>query len=210
MTALIIILSIIVFFALLLFLPISLFLSYEQKFFLRVRFSGITVYKLKDKPEEEPPAEEQEVEKVSKEDETPKKQNFFVNDYKKRGFSDFVSYYAAVLKELIQKVLWLLRKMHFKLFCFSLSVASDDAAQTAVRYGAVCSALYPLFSIIMANTDVKVKRIEINADFVNQSSSVAAKLNVRTNLFVLLIFAVYLLKKYRSVKKDSENYERKQ
>ena len=74
---------------------------------------------------------------------------------------------AGTLKLLLERVFWLLPRARVKkLHIVSIS-AGDDAADTALQYGAICAVLYPLISYIRSRMRVSKKAVDtkIACDF---------------------------------------------
>lgn len=87
-------------------------------------------------------------------------------------------------------------------------VATDDAAKTAIRYGAVCAALYPAVEWLTAYFTVRVQRINVEADFSEETDDIYAyakiKLRVSTALGCVLWLGIRMLKTYFKYQKQQE------
>lgn len=95
---------------------------------------------------------------------------------------------TAVLKELP-------RSVRIRLETFEITVATGDAAKTAVLYGAVSGLAWNLFDILKNNIDFKVRKrasVGVEADFLGEKSRANIKIDLSTTLgkvFVLLMTA---------------------
>lgn len=96
-----------------------------------------------------------------------------------------------------------------------LKVSSgDDAARNAIKYGKVCSAVYPSMGFICSNMKVKKYEVNVVPDFISQENKAqfALSLSVRpiklTNAVVVLAFRLLfkvLLKLLKGSKKKNKS-----
>lgn len=92
-----------------------------------------------------------------------------------------------------------------------LTVATDDAANTAIQYGSVCAVLYPVLSLLQSTVDLKSKEVNINADFEKSKWEFKTSILVKAQLIYWIIAAIGTLKQYYKLqRKEREKYERKQ
>lgn len=140
---------------LLLFVPIRLCLSagLDRPFSARVRvlFFSFGTGQAKPKKEKQTPSEKKE-------------------KSEKSGRKDIVATVeqtAELIRGTLDPILWLLGKIRIRRLYVRAVCAGSDAAQTAMEYGLVCAALYPLIGFLEANmrVDGKVRRLEIGCDF---------------------------------------------
>lgn len=204
MIAVYVIIAVIVLLLLLLFLPLCVSLKYQESFSFSIRFGGvlIPVKKEKKKPQKEK-AKKEEPQK-----EQPKKKNFMVEYAKENGLQETVSRVCRFARRVMERSLWLFRKIQIRHLNFSLSVATKNAADTAVLYGSVCAAIYPFFSFLHQQFDCKSEHIDVSADFEGEQSRFEFSADVQSNLFFLLITALSVFRYYRKfqheVKRGSE------
>ena len=107
---------------------------------------------------------------------------------------------------------WIIRFVKIRKFVFDLSIASDNAADTAIEYGEVCCVIYPIISFIQTNTNFKFKtdNINISPDFDSTDSKLKASVLVKAKLIICLIAIAGLLWDYtKKQRKESEKNERK-
>ena len=89
---------------------------------------------------------------------------------------------TAVLKKLP-------RSVRIRLETFEITVATGDAAKTAVLYGAVSGLAWNLFDILKNNIDFKVRKrasVGVEADFLGEKSRANIKIDLSTNLWKIL------------------------
>ena len=62
-----------------------------------------------------------------------------------------------------------------------MTVGAGDSAQTAIKYGKVCSAAFPAMGLIVSTMRVKKYNIEVTPDFINgeNSARLHTKISVR-------------------------------
>lgn len=74
---------------------------------------------------------------------------------------------VQLIRLSLDRVVWLLGRFKVKRLYVRAVCAGDDAADTAMEYGLVCAALYPLIGFLEANMriDPRVRRLEIGCDF---------------------------------------------
>ena len=213
MTALYIIGGILLFLLLLLIIPVSAEIGFLDTFAVCVKYGGIKVFdtskpKKVKKPEKEKPRSGKKQDEKLKKDK-PKKDNFVTKIFKEKGTIDGVKFCFAVIKAGLQKVIWILKKITFKKLFLDITVSSEDAATTAVAYGGVCAAVYPVIAIIKGNTRVGVSEVNISSDFDKISPVIKAQVTVKTRLIYAVIAAISFIFSYFRIKKESGKNERK-
>ena len=162
MTALYIILGIIAFFVIVLSIPVVLDLEYTDAVRCKVSwlFLKFDIYPFpeKKKKEEKP---------------KPKKENFLKTFYNNQGLSgvlELLNNCVAALKRFSVK--FIKRAVIFKKFHLDIHITEDDAAATAIKYGKVCSALYPSLGFICSNMKVKDYKVNVLADYCGEKTTV--------------------------------------
>lgn len=202
MTALYIILGIIAFFVILLSIKFTVTVHYENDVAVSVQWLFLKFDILpkkekekkpkkekKKKTKEEKPKEESE---VIREPKKKKKDNMFVRFYNNRGVSGVVQ----LLKDAAKAVGGMFRRIGraflFEELIISLKVGAGDSAETAIKYGKICSAAFPAMGLIVSTMRVKKYNIEINPDFIygKNEARLHTKVSVRP---VKLIGAVIVL-----------------
>ena len=180
----------------------------DDGFFLRVKYFAFSYgifpkqerkKKNKDKPEETDgkPDEgsEQSKKKEDKEKKT-KKESSLEKKVRSLEMSDYLTLFGYV-KDMLGKI-------RFGDLCINLIFASDDAAKTAVIYGAANAAVFPFIGKVYSQKKADCIDVHINADFASETTfaDVYAEIYLRTVHAVALLFKalVYIMKK-----KENEN-----
>ena len=185
MTALYIILGIIAFFVIVLSIPVVLDLEYTDAVRCKVSwlFLKFDLYPFpeKKKKEEKPKEEKKEEKPEEKKEEKPKpkKENFLKTFYNNQGLAgviELLNNCVAALKRLLgnegENDLRQIRAVIIKKFRLDIHITEDDAAATAIKYGKVCSALYPSLGFICSNMKVKDYKVNVFADYCGEKTTV--------------------------------------
>ncbi len=226
MTALYIILGIIAFFVVLLSIKIAVTVHYEDDVAVSVKWLFIKINILpkhekkpkKEKPKKEKPKKEEKPKEESEVVKEPKKKkgdNMFVRFYKNRGVGGVVQLLkdaAAALGGMFGRIG---RAFLFEELYVSLDIGGGDSADTAIKYGKVCSAAFPAMGLIVNKARVKKYNLEITPDFIYGKT--AARLHTKISLrpirlinavfvlvFELLFKVVFKLLKHSKVQKESD------
>ena len=193
MTALYIILGIIAFIILLLSIKVMITVHYDEELTVSLSwlFLKFDLLPMKEKhPKKEKKKKEKKPKKTDEKIPEPKKKkdNMFVRFYHNQGVSGVVQ----LLKDAAAALGGMFRAFLFEELYVSLTVGSDDAADTAVKYGKVCAAAFPSMGFIVSNMRVKKYNIEVTPDFVGGSNS--ARMHVKAAVIPLrLINAVIVV-----------------
>lgn len=196
MIALIIIAAVIVLIIVLLFLPVSANLSFEGDFSVKIKLAGIRLYDSEKKSAEKPK------EKPEKSEE--KKENTFSKLKDRYGFSGAVKEILGFVKAVLRKIKKQLKKILIRRLKIDIRVASPDAAQTAVEYGAVCASFYPLLSFFDNAANVKMKQINVTADFESGKPEFSFSALVKLRIINLLIMTYGVFSEYNKFKTRNE------
>ena len=181
---------------------IKLNLCYDKKFsvsvsVLEIRFGADGK---KGKPKKH--SQEEKPKSVEK----SKKDNPVKSIYKSRGLKGTVDVFFELLKVVVSKLKWLTKRLKIRNFKLSLPVGGGDAADIAIKYGAVCSALYPAVAFADANLNFKYKKIDVYADFEGNAPNFSISVDIGAEIIVLLVFAIGCLvefyKFYKNIKPD--------
>lgn len=163
--------------------------------------------KKKKKPKKEKPKKE---EKPSE-----PKSNIFKDFYENQGFAATVELIQTAASQLGGFLGSVYRAFVIENLRLLLIVSSgDDAARNAIKYGKVCSAVYPSMGFICSNMKVKKQDVKVISDFISQENRAEFELalSVRpiklTNAVVVLAFRLLfkvLLKLLKGSKKKNKS-----
>ena len=172
MTALFVILGIIVFFILLLSVPVVLDMEYIETFKLKVSWLFIKVNILpkdekKKKKEKKPkkPKKEKEEDDDKEDKEKVEKENplkIFYEDQGVLGIVDLINNCASYLGKFTKGFL---KSIYIRRLRLRIWVTEGDAAQTAIKYGKFCQMIYPPLGYICSSCHVKDYDVNIWAEY---------------------------------------------
>lgn len=168
MTALIVILIIIAAVAVLLFIPLNLYISYSESktlVWLRYLFIKYKLYPEKQKKEKkEPAAKRAESEKKSKE-------SFFKKLVKVQGVKGLISILKEALSILKQFLEDFTKHILVRRLTINIVTGGEDAAASAMNFGYVCDAVYPAIGALSGLVTLcRVPEVEVKPDFYSKSS----------------------------------------
>ena len=210
MIALIVVGAIVALILILLLLPLTLDFAYDGDFCVKVKYSGITIFDNK-KSEEKAKRKAKKKKSNTKTSKAPKKDGFLKRTYKQKGLFGTISYFSDILKIVLKKTSRIIKRLKFRRFKFDLTVATDDAASTAIRYGEVCAAVYPVAALLESMIDLKSKEINVCADFEKNKCEFKSSVLVKSAVIYWLISLISILVEiYKLQRKESEENERKQ
>ena len=175
MIGLIIAITIICIILILLCSSLKIVLKISDGVVFRISFLGITVFSLDNDRQ------------LKKEDSTEKKKITTVLKEYTKGKKNAVENILSVLKELCVKFGLIVKHLRFKKLEFDLTVATSDAATTAIAYGGLCSLVYSISGMLSSAYHFDAKKIQVSADFS------AEQMNLRLNS-VLKIRVVFLVR----------------
>ncbi len=174
LTLLFIILSIICFLIILLSFPATIYLELKKNsnFKYRVKYLFIDTDKFINKKKNKKQKDFKD--KSAKKDDTPLK--------------DKISFYCNIIKKGLYEIKFILSFLKIKNLNLKIICSSSDAAFTAITFGAVCSAVYPLLGFIESLT--KVKKGAFNLDIRSDYNSKESDYSFNSTFSLPLIFAI--------------------
>ena len=216
MTALYIILGIIALIVILCSVKVKITAEYGEAFSLDVKWLFIKLH-IFPQTEEQKAKKKKKPEEEKKEEDKPSepKKNIFKEFYENQGFGATVELIQTAASQLGGFLGSIYRAFVIENLKLLLKVSSgDDAAQNAIKYGKVCSAVYPSMGFICSNMKVKKYEVNVVPDFISQENKAqfALSLSVRpiklTNAVVVLAFRLLfkvLLKLLKGSKKKNKS-----
>ncbi len=174
MTALYIVLGIIVFFLIVLSIPVMLDLEYSDIFKCKVSwlFLKFNIYpqdenkkKKEKKPKEDKTSQEKNKDTETSVETAPKKDNFIKTFYNNQGVSGIVEVVKNCASYLGKFSKGFLKSIYIKKLNIKISVTESDAAKTAIKYGKICQEIYPPLGFICSSCHVKNYSVNIWANY---------------------------------------------
>ena len=145
-----------------------------------------------------------------------KKQSFFGSLREQRGFFGALKFFADAGKMLGGAAGRIYRGIRIDRLTLHVSISGDDAAETAINYGRICSAAFPALSYLLSSTrgydpaSPETKDIEIIPDFAGEGIKIFfigeftffPILMVGNLLWAVIKFAVSQIKITSKLKKE--------
>ena len=170
---------------LLLLMPVKLKASYNEDFrcSLKIGFIKIQLYPQKPKKKKKPPKKDDEKSKH----EEKKKESLI----KEKGISWLFDLIKKIADLAVGALKDFFRHIIVKKLLLSISIAGSDAADTAVKYGYCCSAVYPAFGIIVGAVKCKKYGVDISPDFEEKAKS-AVNMELEARIKILWLLALVI------------------
>ncbi len=195
---------------LILFLPVKIFISFKEAFKIKIKFFGIKVFEIEPQEQEKTDKALDKVsDKNAQKDTENKAKKIFKGLKEKLGFTGAVKEIMRFLLDCLTHIKALLRHIKINKIRLNITVASDDAAKTAIEYGSVCSAVYPVLALIDTVPNIGFKEINIRSDFEGSECDFSFSLQIGIQIFYGLISAFKIYKVYRNFVIRNEENERK-
>lgn len=199
MTGLWIALGIFAFFFLIFIIPIHVIvgLTDNVSVMVRVLFLKIPILpkekkrKSKDKDKKKKPKEKKKKEKPDKKDKKKKKNK------KKKKISDIVGLVQVLLDTVVALFKRLGRNFKIRVYAYEICVASEEAAKTAVMYGAVKSLSETIFLRLEDSINFKIVKgapMGVYADFLEEKFKANVKIDFSISIagvFGVLFVAIF-------------------
>ncbi len=193
-----------------LFIPVRVDLELIEEFKFKVSFLKITLFKSETQKEE--PKKQQTQRKESQENK-PKNgtleniKAYFKGVKEEKGLNAAIKEGFSLVGELLGHIKRLFKHINICKVKLNVTVSTPDAALTAIEYGSVCTAVYPVTSFLDSVANIGFKEINITADFKSGKSDFSFSGTVKMQIFYLLICAYKIykpLKKFITEKKENE------
>lgn len=180
---------------LLLLMPVKLKASYNEDFrcCLKIGFVKIQLYPQKPKKKKKKKKPEKAEEKTKHEE---KKKESLI---KEKGISWLFDLIKKIADLAVGALKDFFRHIIVKKLMLSINIAGNDAADTAVKYGYCCSAVYPAFGIIVGAVKCKSYGVDISPNFEEKAKS-AVNMELEAKIKILWLLALVLKHGYKGLK----------
>lgn len=218
MTALIVVGAIVLFFVFLLSLRGVITISYSDELSLTVRVLFVKIKILPKKEKKKGPhsmsarraerirkkKEEKDKRKRKKKAEKQSLKDAHRKPKEKKNISDILDTVSLITELVGAVVRRFAKRLRIKIARFNITVASDDAATTAIAYGAITQSINILLPILsdVKNFDLPrtPRQFDVRADFTADTPSADIKISFSLRVWHLLDIAAEGLKKFISHK----------
>lgn len=182
-----ILLGIALFVALVMFIPITLRASYKEKFWCAVYIGFVKLQLVPAKPKKE---KKKKVKKQTPKTEQPKKATEKKPSLiKKYGIEWLLNLIKKVAELAVSALQDFFSHILIKKLSLSISVAGDDAADTAIKYGKYCAVVYPAVGTIVRVVKCKGYGVDINPNF-SEKAETEINFDFVARVFVLRLVAL--------------------
>lgn len=178
---------------LLLLMPVKLKASYNENFRCSLKIGFVKIQLYPQKPKKKKKKSEKTEEKP--EHEEKKKESLI----KEKGISWLFDLIKKIADLAVGALKDFFRHIIVKKLMLSINIAGKDAADTAVKYGYCCSAVYPAFGIIVGAVKCKNYGVDISPDFEEKAKS-AVNMELEAKIKILWLLALVLKHGYKGLK----------
>ncbi len=106
-----------------------------------------------------------------------------------------------LIKNILEKFKALMKHIVIKHFKFDITVGDADAAATAIKYGVICSAVYPIATILSNCFTFKPDYINVTAGFGREQTEIYLKTKLSVRIIYLIGFLFSTIKEYINYRK---------
>ena len=187
-----------------LFCPFSLKLVYQDEVSLKIGYIFPIIKILPKKPKKEKKSEKEkktsdkksedsEKEEKSSGEKKKKSKNPVWEFTKKNGLDGLIELLKEIVGIVVRLVDTIRRHITVSKLRLDLLITGNDPADTAMKYGYACSAIYPLLSILDQHVRIKKHDVYIDAGFNAQKTQIRFILKARIMPIFVIIGAVVAL-----------------
>ena len=124
-----------------------------------------------------------------------------------KGISTTFFELVSVIKMLLGRIGWLLKRGIFRRFDLQIISGGTDAAETAFGYGQICAAVYPFIGLLDTAFRFRRRNIDIRCDYAAEETSMSISLQFNVRLGLVLRALIHVIREH--VKRALEQEGRK-
>lgn len=178
-------------------------------FFLKIKLAGIKLFEIKPEENKKSSTDDTVSDKKAENEIDRSADGIIASLKKKYGFTGAIKQIFGFLSEALTRIKKNLRHIKIKNVRLSVTIAAENAAATAVDYGIVCSAVYPVLTLLNSCIGADFKKIDIKSDFTSNKPQLAAEADLKLRMLFLIGAAYGIYSEYKNfVSKENFN-ERK-
>lgn len=183
------------------FVPIYARVRYDGTLTVRLRVWGIPITLLPsdEDEEQEEPAPSTPRKKTSK---TAELKRELSRSFREDGVGATLRYLGELASMASQAIGRLLRSVTVDRLRLEMRISAVDAADTAVRYGEVCAALYPALAVVERAMRVRRREVRVEPGFLADGSAVFADIRLHIWVYRAAGAAIALLWRYLTMNKE--------
>ncbi|MBP3415369.1 MAG: DUF2953 domain-containing protein [Clostridia bacterium] len=132
-----------------------------------------------------------------------KQENSFTKLVGQHGFSGAVALLVDTARLAVGSFGRVLKNITVDRFDLDVTIADEDAAETALSYGKWCAVIYPAASLVLRSVRRYKKNINVNPDFTAQQSTFKADVKIHLYPLAMVGIAIAFFAKmlFRQIKK---------
>ncbi len=163
-------LGIILFIIVLFLIPVRVTAHYEGTFEMYVQYLFLKIRLFPKEEKEKKPKKEKETKEKDdkkKQNKKPKEKgdNIFLTFYNNQGFEGVLQLIADTMNAVGGMFGGIFKHFVFRELYLEMKVSGPDAAETAIKYGKISSAVFPAMGYLCSKARVKKYNIDISPDF---------------------------------------------
>lgn len=161
--------------------PIKIYVSASDTFLVKIRLLFLNLYTFDSSVEKKTEKDIKEKDNIKSTIGKITNQN---DNYNK------IVILIKMLKSILSKFAKLLKHTVVEKFNFNITVAGNDAADTAIKYGNVCSIVYPLSTLLSKCVNFKPENISVYSNFNDNNTNFNLSFLISVRVIYLISFAV--------------------
>lgn len=161
--------------------PIKIYVSASDTFLVKIRLLFLNLYTFDSSVEKKTEKDIKEKDNIKSTIGKITNQN---DNYNK------IVILIKMLKSILSKFAKLLKHIEVEKFNFNITVAGNDAADTAIKYGNVCSIVYPLSTLLSKCVNFKPENISVYSNFNDNNTNFNLSFLISVRVIYLISFAV--------------------
>ncbi len=195
MTALKVILVIIAVILILLMCPLKVYLDYDGDVKLKIGYLFLKFQLIPEKPKKKKKPAKKQDEKKEKSQPKPKQPGRIKRLIDRHGLDGLIEILKEICEVVVDVLKGLSKHLYFTRFNIRICVVGEDAADTAIKYGYVCSAVYPVISVLREHSVIKKFNTDISAGFLAEKTAAEMELTAKIRpLYLIPIVLSALIK----------------
>lgn len=179
-----------------LLLPVRIYVSYYKDIKVNLYIGFVKLQLLPEKEKKKvKKSTDKKTDKPKKKKDEPAKSNFF----KEKGLAGLLEIIKKVSELAANALKDFFKHIIVKNLMLSVSVAGEDAADTAIKYGEYCAAVYPAISLIAGAVKCKNYGVDITPNF-NENAETEFSFELDAKVLILWIVALVLKHGFKGIK----------
>lgn len=157
----------------LLCIPVAAHIRFEGELSIVISYLFLRFRVYPQKPKKEKERRKQKSKKLKQSAEAGKKEpvGALIAKY---GVAETIKLISQTAVKLPAVVIRIFRGARLRRLRLKLGIAGEDAAQTAIGYGEVCSVFYPVYGALSSYLKIIGPQVDIHADYASEKTQISA------------------------------------